>query len=183
MRTSPRILAILAGLCLLVATDASAHLRTCTVALSGANERPTPNASTATGTAQLTLDTNTNKVTYHITFSGLTGGTESGAHIHGFADASGFAGVKHFLEPTGVLGSPKAGTWNYAEADEASILAGLTYVNIHTSPTYTGGEIRGQINWLPAGAADVPAAGVWGLGALAVSLLGATAVLMRRARA
>jgi hypothetical protein len=41
-------------------------------------------------------------------------------------------------------GSPKVGVWNYAEAQEASILAGRCYVNIHTTAN-PGGEIRGQM--------------------------------------
>ena len=38
----------------------------------------------------------------------------------------------------------KVGTWAYAETDEPNILAGQTYVNIH-STAFPGGEIRGQI--------------------------------------
>ena len=34
--------------------------------------------------------------------------------------------------------------WNYPEADEASLIAGLAYVNIH-SANFLSGEIRGQI--------------------------------------
>ncbi len=55
-------------------------------------------------------------------------------------------------------GNPKVGVWNYVEGDEAGILAGLTYANVHTSFA-GGGEIRGQIvpfNALIDAAQEVP---------------------------
>ncbi|MBZ0268797.1 CHRD domain-containing protein, partial [bacterium] len=106
--------------------------------LSGANEVP-PNASPGTGTAYVVIDTAANTLQYHISYSGLTA-AETAAHIHGFAAPGANAGVKHALP----AGTPKVGTWTYVEADEANILAGLTYINIHTG-TLPGGEIRGQI--------------------------------------
>lgn len=119
--------------------------------LSGAQEVP-PNGSPATGSATITIDDVLNTLTYNITFSGLLG-AETGAHIHGFAPAGVNAGAIHPLP----AGSPKIGVWNYAQADEADIIAGLTYINIH-STLYAGGEIRGQI--LPSPTASK--ASTWG---------------------
>ena len=42
------------------------------------------------------------------------------------------------------MGSPKIGVFNYSQAQEANILNGLSYVNIH-SVNFPNGEIRGQI--------------------------------------
>src|ERR1051326_5194295 len=84
------------------------------------------------------------------------------SHIHGFAGPGVPAGVVFPLP----LGNPKVGVWNYAEADEANILAGNTYANIHTTNN-PGGEIRGQIvpfNALPDGAQETPANATTGKG-------------------
>lgn len=107
--------------------------------LSGAEEVP-PNGSPATGTGLVTIDTDTNQLDYNITFSGLQG-METAAHIHGFAPPGSNAGVLYTLPP----GSPKIGSITYTEAQEADLLAGLSYVNIHSS-VFGGGEIRGQID-------------------------------------
>lgn len=77
---------------------------------------------------------------YNITFSGL-GSAETMAHIHGFAPPTVNAGIIHTLP----LGNPKIGVFNYSQAQEAGILNGLTYVNIH-SVNFPNGEIRGQIS-------------------------------------
>lgn len=131
----------------------------------GAQETP-PNGSAGTGTGLFLIDTATNTLFYYISYSGL-GSPELAAHIHGYAPAGVPAGVEHAL-PTG---TPKIGAWNYAEADEADILAGLAYVNIHTSG-FGGGEIRGQILADPVtnmvalcnGAAETPPNGSAGQG-------------------
>ena len=60
--------------------------------LTGANERPNPNSSTAIGTWTGVLDPSTNTMTYTLNYSGLSGNS-SGAHIHAQADANGTAGV------------------------------------------------------------------------------------------
>ena len=112
--------------------------RVLTAALDGAQEVP-PVPTTGTGTATVTVDTLLNTLTYTITFTGLTS-AETDAHIHGFAPVGVPAGVLFPLP----LGTPKNGVLAYLEADEASILAGLTYVNIH-SVGFPGGEIRGQL--------------------------------------
>ncbi len=106
--------------------------------LDGAQEVP-PNGSTATGVGVFSIDTVTNNVDYYIEYSGLSS-AETNAHLHGFAPPGSNGGILTPLPG----GSPKAGTWTYSEPDEASVLAGLVYVNIH-STMFGGGEIRGQV--------------------------------------
>ncbi|RMF79859.1 MAG: CHRD domain-containing protein, partial [Planctomycetota bacterium] len=106
--------------------------------ITGAQEVPGV-VSNALGCGTFRIDTAANTVDYYIVFSGLTA-AETAAHIHGYADPGAGAGVVHPLP----LGSPKIGTWTYAEADESNILAGKAYVNIH-SAAFPAGEIRGQI--------------------------------------
>jgi hypothetical protein len=109
-----------------------------TAALDGLHEVP-PIASTATGTGWARVDTVANLLSYRLTYDGLSCG-DVGAHIHGFAAPGATAGIKFTL----ALGSTKSGQVSYLEADEASILAGLTYFNVH-STNFGAGEIRGQI--------------------------------------
>ncbi len=155
-------LALIAVLVAPLGSHAAGHL---TATVEGAQEVP-PTGSPGSGFGHFLIDTDTNTLFYHISFGGLAG-TESAAHIHGFAAPGANAGVVHAL-PTG---SPKIGAWNYAEGQEASILGGLCYVNIH-STVNPGGEIRGQIVPEPAtdmvalinGAQEVPPTGSTGLG-------------------
>ncbi len=134
MRNSLRIVFTLA--LVLLASAASAQNFTAT--LNGSQEVP-PNASPATGSATLVLDTTANTLSYNITYSGLVA-AETAAHIHGFSPPGMNSGVLHPLPAS----NPKIGVWNYMEAQEANIIAGLTYINIHTQ-MFPGGEIRGQI--------------------------------------
>ena len=132
--------------------------------LTGANERPNPTNSTATGTWTGTLNTQTNVMTYTLTYSGLSG-TSSGAHIHAQSDANGTANVvlnfATFAGATtpftsGNSSGSAAGTVNLSggavtgltitgDSLLKAINAGMAYVNVHSSPNFGGGEIRGQI--------------------------------------
>ncbi len=115
-----------------------------------------PASSSALGGGSFRIDTDANTLEYEITFTGLRT-AETAAHIHGYADPGASAGVVHALP----AGNPKTGTWNYPESDEANILAGRAYVNVHSS-TFPGGEIRGQIVPLNAtidGDQEVPPTG------------------------
>ena len=109
-----------------------------TGSMDGAQEVP-PNPSPGVGTVHASVDTQANTLTFDITFTAL-GAAESDAHIHGPAPAGVSAGIKFGLP----LGNKKVGVWNYLQSDEANILAGLMYVNIH-SAAFPAGEIRGQI--------------------------------------
>ncbi len=100
------------------------------------------NASAASALPASTVDLETGDVTLHLRATGADNATAS--HIHlGFAGENG--GVVIGL--TKDAGDP--GHWSVegAQFDEAgleSYLAGQLYVNLHT-PTFPGGEIRGQI--------------------------------------
>jgi hypothetical protein len=114
--------------------------------------------SAGTGTISGTYDAGTGIMDITATFSGLTF-TVTAAHIHGPAGPGVNAGVTQAL----FISSGTATSVNvyapYPDA-EADLIAGLTYVNIHTV-NYPGGEIRGQITatLLP----PVPALGTWAI--------------------
>lgn len=131
-------LALAATFAALSSAPAAAQKLVYTASLDGAQEVP-PTASAGTGSATVVIDRDKNTVNYKITYSGL-GSAETLAHIHGYAPPGSNAGIVFNLP----LGALKIGTWTYAEADEANIIAGLTYINIHTA-LIGSGEIRGQL--------------------------------------
>ena len=132
----------------------------------GANLNGNPSGS---GTFQATLDTSTHVFTFTLQFSGLTSNVNNG-HIHGpFIPGGGLnsAGVILNFNPAVVPGvtftgfgtatsGSASGTVTLTAANtfgnpavhgdsiEKLLLAGDTYVNIHTA-TNGGGEIRAQI--------------------------------------
>ena len=78
-------------------------------------------------------------LSYYVRHGNLTG-PATAAHIHGYAGPEGNAGVLHNIGAT----TPTTGAWNYPADREDDVLAGLTYVNVHTS-AHGGGEVRGQV--------------------------------------
>ena len=121
--------------------------------LSGANERPNPNTSAATGTATYTLVGNS--LSYIVTVSGLTG-PATASHIHvGSASVSGPV-IVPYVTGSVASGNVTSGTIDLAQpvsngttsitGDSLKVLlnAGNAYTNVHTSQ-FGGGEIRGQI--------------------------------------
>jgi hypothetical protein len=104
------------------------------------------------------------RIEYRLRYAGLEGGTVTQAHIH-FGQRHTNGGISAFLcggtkpactTPSGdfsntivaadVIGPSGQGI-AATQIDELirAMRNGVTYVNIHTSPTYPGGEIRGQI--------------------------------------
>lgn len=119
----------------------------------GANEVPA-NGTTGSGAATFTLNGTT--MNYTITYTGLTAAPGSG-HIHvGASTVAGPVVVGFTGLPTTAAGT-FSGSFTTADVKAqtspvinslddlvAQMRAGNTYVNLHT-PSYTGGEIRGQI--------------------------------------
>ena len=126
------------ALCL-VSGAAQAETKIFKATLNAASEVP-PTTSTGTGAATVTLDTATMKVTWDVTYSGLSGPAMA-AHIHGPADPGQNAPV---VVPFKVKASPIKGSKILTAAQVADLEAGKYYVNIHTAAN-KGGEIRGQL--------------------------------------
>lgn len=99
-------------------------------------------ASSGTGSAEVQFNENTNKVSWKVTYSGLSGSATAG-HIHGPAAMGANAGV--VIPFTGNLDAqPIMGEMTVTSAQYADMAAGMYYVNIHTAK-FPGGEIRGQL--------------------------------------
>jgi CHRD domain/Divergent InlB B-repeat domain len=115
-----------------------AHI-TYNLVLEGAQEVPA-NISTGTGSGTAVVDTVNNTIVLNVTFNGI--GALTGAHLHGPATRGVNNGVKIGL--TDII-SPITETLTYLQADEADILAGNWYLNLHTA-AFTGGELRAQLD-------------------------------------
>ncbi|PWJ57758.1 CHRD domain-containing protein [Dyadobacter jejuensis] len=116
--------------------------------ITGYQENPGVNTQ-AWGTADVTYDKGTKKLSYTLNWNNLTG-IPSGAHIHGVAARGINAGVVHnfgAMIPAAVTGTYSGMvTVDEIAIKEADLLNGLYYFNFHT-PTNPGGEIRGQIEF------------------------------------
>ena len=176
MKNSLFALALAAAM-LVAAPLAHAALIHFHVNLSGANEVP-PTGSLGTGVADLDLDTTAQTLTGHIVFSGL-GFPTTAAHIHCCLASPFLTGVNVGVAtvvpafpgfPIGVMSGTddfilslnSASAYNPAfvtaqgslanaeAAFIAGLIAGETYLNIHTGPGpapigFPGGEIRGFV--------------------------------------
>ncbi|WP_426441765.1 CHRD domain-containing protein [Bradyrhizobium genosp. P] len=108
--------------------------------LNGKSEVP-PNTTAGTGTADIDYDAATKKLTWKLTYSGLTG-PATAAHFHGPAEPGKNAGVAVAIPNAGT--SPVDGSATLTDAQAADLLAGKYYVNVHTAAN-PGGEIRGEV--------------------------------------
>jgi hypothetical protein len=150
---------------LLLSWTAQASIVTLGGPLSAANENP-PNASTATGSAFVTVDTTALTITFNVIFTSLTGG-DSAAHIHCCVAQGGNTGVatavpflpgfpssvtsgsfinqkfslldSTFYNPAFLTANGGIGTAEPVFL--AGLLNGQTYFNIHTAAN-PGGEVR-----------------------------------------
>jgi CHRD domain/Bacterial Ig-like domain (group 3)/Divergent InlB B-repeat domain len=136
------------GSCVVTVSEASSvtasflPLVTFNVVIEGIQEQPR-RATPAVGGGTVVVDTVANTLTYDITYTNLAG-TFTVAHFHGPAAREANAVVK-----IDITANPNSGTVTYNEADEADILAGRWYYNLHTT-VFTGGELRGQLDNLGA---------------------------------
>lgn len=131
--------------------------------LIGYNE--TPSVSTlAKGKFRAEIDRDDDTIAYRLTYEGIEGGAATAAHIH-LGQRHTMGGVSAFLCGGGdkpacpATAGTVEGTIDAADVVGPAIQgilagqlnelvrairAGATYVNVH-SPTFPGGEIRGQI--------------------------------------
>jgi hypothetical protein len=110
------------------------------VTLDGKSQVP-PNTSAATGTADLDYDPASKKLSWKVTYTGLSG-PATAAHFHGPAEAGKNAGVAVAIPNAGT--SPVEGSATLTDAQAADLVGGKYYINIHTAAN-PGGEIRGQV--------------------------------------
>ena len=109
-------------------------------ALDGKAQVP-PNTSAGTGTADIDYDPASKKLSWKLSYSGLSG-PATAAHFHGPAEAGKNAGVAVAIP--NATSSPVEGSATLTDAQAADLVAGKYYVNIHTAAN-PGGEIRGQV--------------------------------------
>ncbi len=162
------VLPIVAGVALAAPASADIVHFSFPIEVAQANPAPTIPAGVPipSGMGMVTLVTDTNEISWVIEYENLTGDIVSpGAHFHGPAGPGSNAGIQIFLS-TGNPSEPPSGTLAGGavldDQQEADLLAGLWYVNIHTALNGSG-EIRGQV---------VPNAGIGAL--FAVAGLGAS---------
>ncbi|HEY7851987.1 MAG TPA: CHRD domain-containing protein [Caulobacteraceae bacterium] len=127
---------------LLSAGAAQAEIVHFSATLTGASEVPA-NSSQGKGELSAELETVERVFVYRANYSGLSG-PPTMAHFHGPA-APGANGppVVVVKDPT----TPISGTAILTPAQEADLLAGKWYFNVHTQAN-PGGEIRGQLERL-----------------------------------
>ena len=135
-RTSLLAAAFTVG-CLSAASAATIDFR---ATMSGKAEVP-PTTTTGSGDVLATLDTASKKLSYTMTYVGLSG-PATAAHFHGPAAAGANAGV---VVPIGTNPpSPSTGSVTLTDAQIKDLEAGNWYANVHTEAN-KGGEIRGQM--------------------------------------
>jgi hypothetical protein len=170
MKRSFRFLPILLAPLLAFAVHA-AQAETIAATLSGYQENP-PVSTVASGEFRGFISRDKLSIAYELTYSGLQGTVTQG-HIH-FGQLSVNGSIVVWLCETATNLSPTAGTPTCPQSGTvtgtitasdviaanmasqlilageiaeviAAIRAGAAYVNVHTTPLTTGGEIRGQI--------------------------------------
>jgi len=117
--------------------------------LAGSQEVPAV-AGSGTGDATVVISADGSRITYAVTYGGLSGSVVA-AHIHtGAAGANGGVILPLAQGPSPMVGTlgapdftPSGSIATFADA-VAAIRAGATYVNVHTA-AYPAGEVRAQL--------------------------------------
>ena len=134
--------ALAAGVAIFVmaSTPAFAAIMNFKADLKASSEVPATK-STGTGTVDANLDTKTMKLTWTVTYSGLTGKAVA-AHFHGPAKTG--KNAPPVVAIKGGLASPIRGSAKLTAKEMKDLESGLWYFNIHTAKN-PNGEIRGQV--------------------------------------
>lgn len=137
---SNKIMLVTLALGATIAFAGSASADKMKATLDGKSQVP-PNTSAATGTVDIDYDPASKKLSWKLSYSGLSG-PATAAHFHGPAEAGKTAGVAVAIP--NATSSPVEGSATLTDAQAADLVAGKYYVNIHTAAN-PGGEIRGQV--------------------------------------
>ena len=100
-----------------------------------------PNDSKGSGTVAATYDTSSKRLSWTITYTGLTG-PATVAHFHGPAGVT--ANAPPVVPIAGNLTSPIKGDAILTDAQAADLKAANMYFNIHTT-AHPAGELQGQV--------------------------------------
>ncbi len=139
--------AVALGLAALISTsfDAFALKIPIQANLSGGGEVPSNN-SPARGVMEGTLDTDTNTLTWTVTYSGLSS-APIGAHFHGPVSYLGLTPEENApiqVGTPGNLASPFQGVAKIDDTQAKDLKDGRWYFNLH-SKNFLAGEIRGPV--------------------------------------
>ncbi|MGA7389118.1 MAG: CHRD domain-containing protein [Pseudolabrys sp.] len=133
------LIALACGALLALATPSMAAMVNLKADLKASSEVP-PNESKGTGSVTATFDTDSNKLSWKGTVSGLSGPVTA-AHFH-TADVGRNGAVA-----VAIIDADKGsfeGSATLTDTQAEDLMAGKWYVNIHTA-THKAGEIRGQV--------------------------------------
>ncbi|MFT7679334.1 MAG: hypothetical protein ACI8QC_003335 [Planctomycetota bacterium] len=101
------------------------------------------NGSPGAGTGTVTIDRNTGQVDITGSYAGTLADVAVG-HLHGPAYYGASGPSMMGLTPTGGTTGTYSGSSVLTPVQIGHLLAGFTYINLHTS-SFPGGEIRGQV--------------------------------------
>src|ERR1022692_3096329 len=136
LRSTAAAAAIAFAGALALATPSMAAMMNFKASLSGKSEVPA-NTTAGSGSVTAAYDTDSKKLTWKGSYSGLTG-PATAAHFHGPAAEGKNAGVMVPISPA------FEGSATLNDAQAKALVDGDMYVNIHTAAN-KGGEIRGQL--------------------------------------
>ena len=130
-------------------TGVSSAQSTFQATLTGAQEAPTPNASTATGSGTVVLNAAQTQITVDESWTGLSA-PASASHIHGPAAPGVNASVLFPFSgvPAATSGSIPEQVFAITPSQVIQLENGLFYLNVHDA-NFPGGEIRGQLTLVP----------------------------------
>lgn len=134
-----RLIILACGASLACAAPTMAAMVELQADLKASNEVP-PNESTGTGSVTASFDTDSNKLSWKGTVSGLSGPVTA-AHFHA-AEAGRNGAVA--IAIIGVDKGSFEGSATLTDTQAEDLMTGKWYVNIHTA-THKAGEIRGQV--------------------------------------
>jgi hypothetical protein len=145
--TGGRASAVILALAALIATSSDAFALKIPIQanLSGGGEVPSNN-SPAKGVMEGTFDTDTNTLTWTVTYSGLSS-PPIGAHFHGPVSYLGLTPEENApiqVGTPGNLASPFHGVAKIDDTQAKDLKDGRWYFNLH-SKNFLAGEIRGPV--------------------------------------